>query len=75
MLFVTEPPDSQLASHQSRHYLATVCQSKVGINRIAAFSNGVLAIINTIMELELPYGSDLGTIAPLIPIFLSQILS
>ncbi len=46
-------------------------------NRLEAFSDGVLAIIITIMVLELkvPHGSDLAALKPLWPIFLSYILS
>jgi uncharacterized membrane protein len=46
-------------------------------NRMEAFSDGVLAIIITIMVLELkvPHGQDLATLQPLLPIFLSYILS
>lgn len=42
-----------------------------------AFSDGVIAIIITIMVLELkvPQGADLSTLAPLIPVFLSYVLS
>ena len=45
--------------------------------RIEAFSDGVLAIIITIMVLELkvPHGDDLGALQPLIPVFLSYVLS
>jgi TMEM175 potassium channel family protein len=45
--------------------------------RLAAFSDGVIAIIITIMVLELkvPHGADWAAIAPLLPIFLSYILS
>jgi uncharacterized membrane protein len=45
--------------------------------RIEAFSDGVIAIIITIMVLELrvPHGDDLSTLEPLIPKFLSYILS
>ncbi len=45
--------------------------------RLEAFSDGVLAIIITIMVLELkvPHGSDLGSIKPLLPVFLSYVLS
>ena len=47
------------------------------VNRLEAFSDGVLAIIITIMVLELkvPHGSDLAAIAPLLPVFLSYVLS
>jgi uncharacterized membrane protein len=46
-------------------------------NRLEAFSDGVLAIIITIMVLELkvPHGSDLAALKPLLPTFLSYILS
>jgi uncharacterized membrane protein len=45
--------------------------------RLEAFSDGVLAIILTIMVLELkvPRGSDLGALEPVIPVLLSYILS
>jgi uncharacterized membrane protein len=46
-------------------------------NRIEAFSDGVIAIIITIMVLELkvPHGEDLDALVPLIPVFLSYVLS
>lgn len=46
-------------------------------NRLEAFSDGVLAIIITIMVLELkvPHGTDWNDLAPLLPVFLSYILS
>jgi uncharacterized membrane protein len=46
-------------------------------NRLEAFSDGVLAIIITIMvlELKLPHGAQLGALTPLIPVFLSYVLS
>lgn len=45
--------------------------------RMEAFSDGVLAIIITIMVLEIkvPHGDDFKDLIPLIPIFLSYILS
>ncbi|MDE3081529.1 MAG: DUF1211 domain-containing protein [Paracoccaceae bacterium] len=45
--------------------------------RIEAFSDGVIAIIITIMVLELkvPHGHDLSALTPLIPVFLSYVLS
>ena len=45
--------------------------------RLEAFSDGVLAIIITIMVLELkvPHGADLEAITPLLPVFLSYLLS
>ena len=46
-------------------------------SRMEAFSDGVLAIIITIMVLELaiPHEVDLAALRPLIPIFLSYVLS
>jgi len=46
-------------------------------NRLEAFSDGVIAIIITIMVLELkvPHGEHFETLAPLIPVFLSYVLS
>jgi uncharacterized membrane protein len=45
--------------------------------RLEAFSDGVLAIIITIMVLELkvPEGIDLAALGPLVPLFISYILS
>lgn len=45
--------------------------------RFEAFSDGVIAIIITIMVLELkvPHGESLNALAPLIPVFLSYVLS
>jgi uncharacterized membrane protein len=45
--------------------------------RLEAFSDGVLAIIITIMVLALaaPAGKDLAALVPLIPVFLSYVLS
>jgi uncharacterized membrane protein len=45
--------------------------------RMEAFSDGVLAIIITIMVLELkvPHGADLAALEPLVPVFLSYVLS
>ena len=45
--------------------------------RLEAFSDGVIAIIITIMVLELkvPHGADLRRAAPLLPAFLSYVLS
>jgi len=45
--------------------------------RLEAFSDGVLAIIITIMVLELrvPTGGDLTALKPLLPVFLSYVLS
>ncbi|HUM46338.1 MAG TPA: TMEM175 family protein [Chitinophagales bacterium] len=49
----------------------------MGKNRLEAFSDGVLAIIITIMVLEMkvPHGEELKDLAPLFPVFISYILS
>ncbi len=49
----------------------------MGKERMAAFSDGVLAIIITIMVLEfkVPHGTDMSALRPLIPTFLSYVLS
>jgi uncharacterized membrane protein len=49
----------------------------MGKNRLEAFSDGVIAIIITIMVLELkvPHGESIDALAPLIPVFLSYVLS
>src|SRR4026207_128246 len=46
-------------------------------NRLEAFSDGVIAIIITIMVLELkvPHGDELEALKPLVPVFLSYVLS
>lgn len=49
----------------------------MGTGRLEAFSDGVLAIIITIMVLELkvPHRADLAALWPLLPVFLSYLLS
>lgn len=49
----------------------------MGKSRLEAFSDGVIAIIITIMVLELkvPHAADLTALQPLIPVFLSYVLS
>ena len=49
----------------------------MGKNRLEAFSDGVIAIIITIMVLELkvPHGGNFHALEPLIPVFLSYVLS
>ncbi len=46
-------------------------------NRLEAFSDGVIAIIITIMVLEMkvPHGADPASLRPLLPVLLSYILS
>src|SRR5215831_18424907 len=54
---------------EARHTMKTA--------RMEAFSDGVLAIVITIMVLELkvPHGSDLEALRPMVPVFLSYVLS
>jgi len=49
----------------------------MGKNRLEAFSDGVIAIIITIMVLELkvPHGESIDALVPLIPVFMSYVLS
>jgi uncharacterized membrane protein len=49
----------------------------MGKGRLEAFSDGVIAIIITIMVLELkvPHGTELSSLRPLWPVFLSYMLS
>jgi len=49
----------------------------MGKNRLEAFSDGVIAIIITIMVLELkfPHGADFRVLIPLWPVFMSYVLS
>jgi len=58
--------------------LAAAERSKgMGKGRLEAFSDGVIAVIITIMVLELkvPHGEDISVLAPLLPVFLSYVLS
>jgi TMEM175 potassium channel family protein len=49
----------------------------MGKNRLEAFSDGVIAILITIMVLEMkvPHGEGIETLVPVIPVFLSYVLS
>ena len=46
-------------------------------NRLEAFSDGVIAIIITIMVLEMkvPHGEDVAALVPVLPVFLTYVLS
>ncbi len=45
-------------------------------SRLEAFSDGVIAVIITIMVLEkVPHGAELSALAPVLPVFLSYVLS
>jgi uncharacterized membrane protein len=49
----------------------------MGTGRLEAFSDGVIAIIITIMvlEMKIPQGGTLKALAPVLPVFLSYVLS
>jgi uncharacterized membrane protein len=49
----------------------------MGKTRLEAFSDGVIAIIITIMvlELKIPHGEGMDVLMPLVPVFLSYVLS
>jgi len=49
----------------------------MGKGRLEAFSDGVLAIIITVMllEIKIPHKDDIHSLKPLLPVFLSYILS
>jgi len=55
----------------------SVNEAGMGKSRFEAFSDGVIAIIITIMVLELkvPHGESIEALAPLLPVFLSYVLS
>jgi uncharacterized membrane protein len=52
-------------------------EAGMGKSRLEAFSDGVIAIIITIMVLEMkvPHGGNIEALAPVIPVFLSYVLS
>jgi uncharacterized membrane protein len=52
-------------------------QQLMGKGRLEAFSDGVLAIIITIMvlEMKIPHGKELSDLKPLAPVFTSYVLS
>ena len=49
----------------------------MGKGRLEAFSDGVIAILITIMvlELKIPHGDTIGALAPLLPVFLTYVVS
>src|SRR4051812_28988588 len=50
---------------------------RVTKGRLEAFSDGVMAVLITIMVLELkpPHGTDWSALEPLVPVFLTYVLS
>jgi uncharacterized membrane protein len=49
----------------------------MGTGRLEAFSDGVIAVIITIMvlEIKIPHGSDFAALEPTVPVFLCYVLS
>jgi uncharacterized membrane protein len=47
----------------------------MGKNRLEAFSDGVIAVIITIMVLEMkvPHGESVEALTPVVPVFLSYV--
>jgi uncharacterized membrane protein len=52
-------------------------EARMNKGRLEAFSDGVIAILITIMVLELkvPHGADLEALRPVLPVFLTYVLS
>ncbi len=52
-------------------------ETSMGKGRLEALSDGVIAIIITIMVLEMkvPHGDSLASFKPLVPVFISYVLS
>ena len=50
---------------------------RMSTGRLEAFSDGVIAILITIMilELKVPHGADLAALRPVLPVFLTYVLS
>src|SRR5947209_1082437 len=66
------------ACNHSRHAATLWCWTgRMGTGRLEAFSDGVIAIIITIMVLEMkvPRGDSLADLLPVLPVFLSYVLS
>src|SRR5262245_50492784 len=61
---------------RQNHHLVTA-RLHMGKGRVEAFSDGVLAILITIMVLDMkvPQGADVRALRPLIPVVLSYVLS
>jgi uncharacterized membrane protein len=78
---VTIEPECSLGIHPGCFVTLRYCISTGGAalnkTRLEAFSDGVIAIIITIMvlELKIPHGEDFEALKPLIPVFLSYAMS
>jgi uncharacterized membrane protein len=71
--------DRELLQGEPAFGRASISSSRLGVsrNRLEAFSDGVIAIIITIMVLELkvPHGADWQALRPLLPVFLTYAMS
>ena len=63
--------------HRNEISLARYYSKNMRTERLQAFSDGVLAIIITVMllEMKIPHGDELDSLRPILPVFLSYILS
>src|SRR5678815_2858216 len=66
-----------LIAHGAPRFRPVAYDRPMSTTRLEAFSDGVLAIIITIMVLELhvPHGTSVADLAPVLPTFLSYVLS
>src|SRR5205085_2498160 len=74
--YTADPPQFAVAIQVTRQFFEANrwTMSKA---RLEAFSDGVFAILITILvlELKIPHGDDLRALAPLLPVFLTYVLS
>jgi uncharacterized membrane protein len=79
--WVVEPPIPVAEFHRTVHGFAQVAIRRrrltVDKSRLEAFSDGVIAIIITIMvlDLKIPHGDGFDALKPLIPVLLMYVLS
>jgi len=80
----TSPPIFQIASrlfNRQRllflYFICRECEKLMNKGRLEAFSDGVIAILITIMvlELKIPHGTDWESLSPLFPVFVTYVLS
>jgi hypothetical protein len=73
-------PHATSASHpimQRRRFGPATRPATMSKTRIEAFSDAVIAIVITIMvlELKIPHGDSIRVLAPIVPVFLTYVLS
>ena len=71
------PPVTEKGSPRRPRGRARRPGARVGKGRLEAFSDGVFAILLTIMvlELKIPHGAEARALEPLVPVFLVYVLS